>query len=138
MTNEEFLKDLFVPIDIAKEVISLGFNEPCLGYYFPSGALITERDFSVLHDNMIPAPLWQQVYNWAVKQKPFDVGNGHVNWFADLERRHDYITILLMCVKDEQPKLSIKDKIQNAENEIKQGISVHRNQALISILKSQL
>lgn len=55
----------FVTYEIALKLKELGFNELCLAQYFiKSCNLITEKDFSVVYDNMLNAPLWQQVIDW--------------------------------------------------------------------------
>lgn len=62
--------DLFVPYKIATELKKIGFNEPCLGYYFDSAngrhfnfeVTPNQTEFKVI------APLYQQVIDWLLKE----------------------------------------------------------------------
>jgi hypothetical protein len=70
------MKEQFVNYEIALELKELGFNEPCLGYYYDKkldhfalfgvieGKIITNKN-----NNVILAPLWQQVIDWLREKK---------------------------------------------------------------------
>ena len=71
------MKKLFVTYQIASKLKELGFDEPCLMYYYKDdenklhsnvststlrGAMISEEDFN--EERQILAPLWQQAIHW--------------------------------------------------------------------------
>jgi hypothetical protein len=59
------LKELFVPYDMAKELKSLNFKEPCFKSYLKDSDNILE---GVGDKYNIPAPLFSQVFNWFSKK----------------------------------------------------------------------
>ena len=71
------MKKLFTTYQIASKLKELGFDEPCLMYYYNDdenklhsnvststlyGAMISEEGFN--KDRQIKAPLWQQAIHW--------------------------------------------------------------------------
>lgn len=73
------LKDQFAPYAIAARLKALGFNEPCFGYFHMRHGSILHAEgptlvttfnttnsglASVLHNQWITLPLWQQVTDW--------------------------------------------------------------------------
>ncbi len=70
------MKDLFVPYEIAVIAKEKGFDEPCLGYYSDSHKLyltdntngfensILSVSNRVRNENLISAPLYQQIIEW--------------------------------------------------------------------------
>lgn len=75
------MKNLFVPLNIAKSLKDLGFDEPCICGYDTNGRLRGKMthgndDSSInwdLYDSHIPAPLWQQVTKWLRDTKKINV-----------------------------------------------------------------
>lgn len=68
----------FVTIDIAVDLYKLGFDDPCLAYfelshedllsfYVPDTAIFCKRN-SELSEGVVTAPLWQQAYDWLIKE----------------------------------------------------------------------
>lgn len=64
--SEEAFKALFIPLKQAKTLVKLGFVEETISCYYPSKEIETELEW--LHynpiDGCIPAPLWQQAFDW--------------------------------------------------------------------------
>jgi hypothetical protein len=60
----------FVPKEIAKELKELGFNEPCLAWWFENGSVSVPTEGRTFWSDWnvnpmrISAPLWQQVFDW--------------------------------------------------------------------------
>lgn len=74
------MKKLFTTYSIASKLKELGFDEPCLMYYYISnenklhsnvstctiyGAMISDGDY--IKEKQIKAPLWQQAITWLLK-----------------------------------------------------------------------
>ena len=71
------MKEQFVPYEIAIKLKEKGFDEPCFGVYiindvYTPNAILKPGTLSIIgpvkkgyvHDDCIPAPLWQQVIDW--------------------------------------------------------------------------
>ena len=78
MTNE------FIPYEEALALKELGFDEPCIKYYWTDGMFAKgyEDPFNYnKRDNVISAPLYQQAFRWFRKNKirssvsEFDINN---------------------------------------------------------------
>jgi hypothetical protein len=57
----------FVPYEIALELKQLGFDEPCIKYYWTDGMFTKTYESPFNHnkrDNLISAPLYQQAFRW--------------------------------------------------------------------------
>jgi len=69
-------KDNFVPQDIAKALKDLGFDVPCLAWWFEEGTVSVPTETRRMWDNWniyasqkrMSAPLWQQVFEWFRKK----------------------------------------------------------------------
>lgn len=74
------MKKLFTTYSIASKLKELGFDEPCLMYYYVNnenklhsnvstctlyGAIISEEEYII--ERQIKAPLWQQAIEWLLK-----------------------------------------------------------------------
>lgn len=72
------MKKLFTTYQIASKLKELGFDEPCLMYYYKDnenklhsnvststlyGAIISEEE-NIVMERQIKAPLWQQAIHW--------------------------------------------------------------------------
>ena len=72
------MKKLFTTYSIASKLKELGFDEPCLMYYYKDdenklhsnvstctlrGAMISEEE-NIVMERQIKAPLWQQAIHW--------------------------------------------------------------------------
>jgi len=76
------MKKLFVPFNIAKKLKDLGFDEDSMGYYNPDGSLHLIDSAAFHYDgisknsgyqDIIAAPLWQQVTAWLRNEKKINV-----------------------------------------------------------------
>ena len=55
----------FVPYQIALDMKSIGFDEPCLGWWFTDEKmLIIEKSTKSTSENIVQAPLYQQAFRW--------------------------------------------------------------------------
>jgi hypothetical protein len=55
----------FVPYQIALDMKSIGFDEPCLGWWFTDEKmLIIEKSTKSTSENIVQAPLYQQAFKW--------------------------------------------------------------------------
>lgn len=65
----------FVSIEIALQLKQLGFQDECLGFYYYDGSFNSYRliytESSSDYMNVVPAPLWQQVFDWLETKKVF-------------------------------------------------------------------
>jgi hypothetical protein len=76
------MKTQFVPYNIAKKLRDLGFDEDCLAYYDPDGTIRPIGPLIFYYDGLsrnsgyqdiIAAPLWQQVTKWLRDTKKINV-----------------------------------------------------------------
>ncbi len=63
------MEEQFIPYDLAIKLKELGFDNKCFGDYTLTGDLISPAiDFydwdCYYRTNCIPAPLWQQAFDW--------------------------------------------------------------------------
>ena len=55
----------FIPYEIALALKELGFDEPCLGWWFTDEKmLIIEKSTKSTSENIVQAPLYQQAFRW--------------------------------------------------------------------------
>lgn len=128
VASEEVFKGLFIPIKQAKALIKLGFKDETLTCYYPSKKLETELewlDYNTIED-CIPAPLWQQAFDWFDKKHKlefyirkeygklygFKLYNG-VSYTSDIEGelmdvRVRALDLLIKTVKDARKKSTKK------------------------------
>jgi hypothetical protein len=68
------MENEFLPYELAVEMKSIGFDEPCLGYFASKDAktirlaLWTHIGYvnaNRLDDDLVTAPLYQQIFSWA-------------------------------------------------------------------------
>lgn len=65
------MQHLFVPYELALELKSKGFNEPCLSVYSNKGKLSPLVNFGVQNSNVpsyCTAPIYQQVIDWFMEK----------------------------------------------------------------------
>ena len=68
------MKNEFVPYEIAKELKELGFNEPCLAWWFKDSVVSVPTETRSFWSDWnvtvtrISAPLWQQVFRWFIEK----------------------------------------------------------------------
>jgi hypothetical protein len=73
-TSEFVIKDQFVSSKIARELKTLGFDEPCIARFnneqFQMNKLGNwyKHNSGEIEKHYISAPLWQQVINWFIKE----------------------------------------------------------------------
>jgi hypothetical protein len=59
------MKNEFVPYNLAIQLKELGFDEPCFGWWFADEEmLIIDKSTKSTSENIIQAPLFQQVFRW--------------------------------------------------------------------------
>jgi hypothetical protein len=68
------MENEFLPYELAVEMKSIGFDEPCLGYYYTSEYVKTIRlalwthvgyvNANRLDDDLVTSPLYQQAFRW--------------------------------------------------------------------------
>lgn len=59
-----------LPYNQSLKLQKLGFNEDCFGYYLPNQELIIDHNFQIYEEGYgILAPLWQQAFNWFIKNR---------------------------------------------------------------------
>lgn len=137
------MKHLFVPLDIARELYLLGFNEPCFAIYHynsepeigntnllinfnKSLSYLTNSNLSS-HSSTPPitAPLYQQVVDWFRLNHNLYLNIDHVNnpepemWGYDVCRMRGG-GIIDMWDKTK----SVKDYYENFNNAIKSAIQI--------------
>jgi len=91
------MKKLFVTYPIASKLKELGFDEPCLMYYYKDnenklhsnvststlyGAMISEEE-NIVMERQIKAPLWQQAISWLLKHHSDEYYMLTVTQFSD-------------------------------------------------------
>jgi hypothetical protein len=113
------MNEQFCSYEIAVKLKELGFNEPCLAYYYGEGELIAcqvnNRDgvfvpYSVQReDDSATAPLWQQAIDWFEKEHRLilviyqnDVDETYFK--KDKEIPHNYILSFRMLKYDTKNK----------------------------------
>lgn len=91
------MENEFLPYELAVEMKSIGFDEPCLGYYATKVtntirlALWTHIGYvnaNRLDDDMVTAPLHQQILRW-FREKHNLLGNVYSNASGWLWEIHD-------------------------------------------------
>ncbi len=90
------MKKLFTTYSIASKLKELGFDEPCLMYYYVNnenklhsnvstctlyGAMISEEEYII--ERQIKAPLWQQAITWLLKYHSDKYSCLKVSQFSD-------------------------------------------------------
>jgi hypothetical protein len=59
------IQNNFVPYQIALDMKSIGFDEPCFGWWFADEEmLIIEKSNKSTSENVIQAPIYQQAFRW--------------------------------------------------------------------------
>lgn len=153
MQKEITLQKLFAPIEIAKELRVLGFNEPCFAVYaiehqstdesstfyrfLTIDQLCKENNEFLATDDIrnsysgddVTAPLYQQVIDWFREKHNLHISIDNVNkpssqmWGFDIQKLGGAI-IDLWC----QEK-SVKDYYENFNNAIKSAIQIVKEDA---------
>jgi hypothetical protein len=83
------MKDQFIPYELALELKEIGFNEPCLGYYYflsngDKELILHEHSNSSINSHYpkeISAILWQQAFDWFRKEHNLH-GDFRINQFG--------------------------------------------------------
>lgn len=101
----EKINDIFVPLEIAKKLKEIGFDMPCMSYYYNENLIIdlqenensnvyllTDAEFSNLNENedCYSAPTWEQLKSW-FEQKGI---KSHIFWNVYLYEYRYTITFL--------------------------------------------
>jgi hypothetical protein len=115
----ETIKDQFVSYEIAKEFKELGYDEPCLGYYYIFEhencfliSTIVNRN-SEWDNGFISAPLWQQAIDWF--RENHDI-------IIMIERNHyndtfiNSYTYMATCHKYQNKELKYVNRVRNVYN----------------------
>lgn len=64
------MEEQFVPYDLALKLKDLGFNKPCLAYYWNEIFVLSENKNGVTNKGgefglpVVVIPLWQQAFDW--------------------------------------------------------------------------
>ena len=91
------MENEFLPYELAVEMKSIGFDEPCLGYFASKDAktirlaLWTHIGYvnaNRLDDDLVTAPIYQQVFRW-FREKHNLLGNVYSNASGWLWEIHD-------------------------------------------------
>jgi hypothetical protein len=67
------MKNQFVTYEIAKKLKELGFNEECLGFFYPTGTFMLLAPRKNEETTCLKAPLWQQAIDWLREKYKFNV-----------------------------------------------------------------
>lgn len=67
------MQNQFVTFEIAVQLKELGFDDPCIGYYYEPVKDLVQFSFSFhevgLDYKICDAPLWQQLFEWLLLKK---------------------------------------------------------------------
>lgn len=117
------MKHLFVPYSIAKYLNELGFDEPCLAYYSDTYLYITgdnigftnkalKRTSEIRGENLIAAPLYQQVVDWLYYPHNIVIGFAYESdlWTVSKDRKLLFESGYMESAIEETIKLLKKTK----------------------------
>jgi len=77
------MKEQFVPYELSLQLKKLGFDEPCLGYYYADKSFIFDSENLDSYKYKLFAPLWQQAFNWFKEKYKLYVTTTPIIWSYD-------------------------------------------------------
>lgn len=83
------MKDIFVPLEIAKKLREIGFKTLCIAYYNTDNNKLyhLDTDYVVVQGNrkeIVLAPTWEQVFLWFRDRDAFS----YIKKFANKDKFH--------------------------------------------------
>ena len=124
------MKQEFVPYELAVKLKALGFDEPCLGLYYPNGkfnikeqnGLNCDSDKNSYLDSLgnsagfCTAPLYQQVFRWFREEynlNSFVIDSKSYNWYFNINDtiKDDVVSEVLYFKTYEEAELACLTKL---------------------------